>query len=523
MKKLGARTLAIRFGVVAGLALAGMLTTATAAENARPNILFIYADDLGLGDLSSYNADAAWRTPHLDRLAAQGMTFTDAHSASALCTPSRYALMTGRYAWRGRLKRGVVNGYDAALLEPDRPTVASFMREQGYVTALFGKWHLGLDWARKSSAAEDVDFSRPFGGGPRAHGFDRFVGISASLDMPPYVWLRDDRAEEVPTGRIENSPPPRLWRAGPIGNGFQMDDVQPRLFAETRRFLAERAARDERPFLLFLTLASPHTPLLPSSEFAGSTPTAYGDFVRQVDADVGQLLATLDELGLAENTLVVFTSDNGFAPAVDVPLHARHGHDPSAGRRGFKSDLYEGGHRVPFIARWPGRISPGSRNEALIGQHDFFATCAELIGAPLPDVAAEDSVSFLPALRGAALARTTLVNHSGEGRFAIREGQWKLLLWAGSGGWSSPTPQPSRWLDVPATDLAALPPYQLYDLATDPGEQRNVADEHPAIVRRLGGLLREQIERGRSTPGAADPAAASAHWPELSWRADFSP
>jgi arylsulfatase A-like enzyme len=524
MNTVGIRGHAIRFGLGVGLALGGLSAVAAAAKSGPPNILFIYADDLGLGDLSCYNSHAAWKTPHLDRFAAEGMRFTDAHSASSLCTPSRYALLTGRYAWRGRLKHGVVNGYDKALLEADRPTVASFMRERGCITALFGKWHLGLDWARSGSAAEDVDFSRPFGGGPLAHGFDQFFGISASLDMPPYVWLRGDRAEEVPMGRVEDSPPPRLWRAGPIGSAFRMEEVQPRLFAEARRFLTERAAaRDQRPFLLFLTLASPHTPLLPTQPFVGSTPTTYGDFVRQLDADFGQLLATLDELGLARNTLVVFTSDNGFAPAVDVPLHARIGHDPSAGRRGFKSDLYEGGHRVPFLVRWPGRISPDSRSDALIGQVDFFATCAELTGVPLPAAAAEDSVSFLPVLQGARTTRTTLVNHSGEGRFAIREGSWKLLLWPGSGGWSSATPHPSRWLKVPATDLATLPPYQLYDLARDPSEQHNVANEHPAIVRRLGRLLREQIERGRSTPGARDPAAASADWPELSWRADFRP
>jgi arylsulfatase A-like enzyme len=522
MKTVGARTHAIRFGVALGLALTSLLA-AGGTESGRPNILFIYADDLGLGDLSCYNAHAAWKTTHLDQFAAEAMKFTDAHSASALCTPSRYALMTGRYAWRGRLKHGVVNGYDRALLEPDRPTVASFMHERGYVTALFGKWHLGLDWVRSGSGAEDVDFSRPFGGGPLAHGFDEFFGISASLDMPPYVWLRGDRAEEIPLGHLEDSPPPRLWRSGPIGSAFRMEEVQSRLFAEAERFLTKRAAAsDGRPFLLFLTLASPHTPLLPTKAFAGSTPTTYGDFVRQVDADVGRLLAQLDELGLAQNTLVIFTSDNGFAPAADVPLHARIGHDPSAGRRGFKSDLYEGGHRVPFLVRWPGRISPGSRSDALVGQLDFFATCAELTGEALPASAAEDSVSFLAVLKNAPASRTTLVNHSGEGRFAIREGRWKLLLWPGSGGWSSPTPHPSRWLKVPATDLATLPPYQLYDLRSDPAEQRNVAGEHPEIVRRLGRLLREQIEQGRSTPRAVDPTATLSDWAELSWRADFA-
>lgn len=488
----------------------------------RPNLLYIYTDDLGIGDVSCYNPRSAWRTPHLDRLAAEGMLFTDAHSASSLCTPSRYALLTGRYAWRGQLKRGVVQGYDGSVLEPGRPTVASFLRAHGYRTALFGKWHLGLEWIRRGPGVEDVDFSQPFGAGPLAHGFERFFGISASLDMPPYVWLRDDRAEEVPTGRVGDSPPPKLWRGGPIGAGFRMEDVQPRLMEETRRFLAEHAAaRDGQPFFLLLSLASPHTPVLPTKEFAGTTPTAYGDFVRQVDADVGALLATLAELGLAENTLVIFTSDNGFAPAVSVPLHASVGHDPSAGYRGFKSDLYEGGHRVPFLARWPGRVPAGVRNDALVGQLDLFATAAELVGAGLPAEAAEDSQSILTALHGAPVARETLVNHSAEGRFAIREGRWKLLLWPGSGGWSPPTPTPSRWYDVPAADLAVLPRYQLFDLATDPGEQRNLAGEHPEIVRRLGTRLREQVERGRSTPGPAVPGAASEDWPELSWRADF--
>lgn len=511
--------------LLAALGVLGCAATAWGEEPAsRPNLVYIYADDLGIGDVSSYNPRAAWRTPHLDRLAAEGMMFTDAHSPSALCTPSRYAVLTGRYAWRDRLKRGVVNGYESSLLEPGRPTLASFLREHGYTTAVFGKWHLGVNWARSGPGPEDVDFGRPFGGGPTTLGFERFLGISASLDMPPYVWLRDDRVEEIPTGSIGDSPPPKLWRGGPIAKHFRMEDVQPRLVAEARMFLAERAtARDGRPFFLYLALAAPHTPVLPTARFAGSTPTAYGDFVRQVDADVGALLAAIDQLGLAENTLVVFSSDNGFAPAVGVPEHARVGHDPSAGYRGFKSDLFEGGHRVPFLVRWKGRIKAGSRSDALVGQLDLLATCAELIGAEVPDRAGEDSFSFLPVLRGGKPTRQTLVNHSGEGRFAIREGRWKLLLWPGSGGWSVPTPTPSRWLEVPASDLSKLPPYQLYDLEADPGEQRNLAAEHPEIVRRLGRLLREQIERGRSTPGPAVPGAATADWPELGWRADFPP
>ncbi len=509
-----------------GLALLGLALAARAQEPApRPNIVFIYADDLGIGDVSVYNPQSAWRTPRIDQMAAEGVRFTDAHSASSLCTPSRYALLTGRYAWRGRLKQGVLQGYDAPLIEPGRLTVPGFLRQQGYATAMFGKWHLGLDWARRGPRPEDVDFAQPFAGGPRAHGFDHFLGISASLDMPPYVWLRDDRATRVPTGRVEDSEPPRLWRAGPISDDFRMEDVQPRLIDETIAWLGAQAAADQRrPFFLYLALASPHTPILPTGAFAGKTGTTdYGDFVTQVDADVGRVLDALDRLGLGRDTLVIFTSDNGFAPATGVPEHERIGHDPSAGYRGFKSDLYEGGHRVPFIARWTGRLAAGRQSAALIGQHDLFATGAALVGLTPPETAAEDSVSFLPALLNPATAgRTTIVNHSAEGRFAIREGNWKLLLWPGSGGWSTPTPAPSRWLKVDATDLASLPPYQLFDLAADPAEQRNVAADHPEVVRRLGRQLRDDLLRGRSTPGPNEPVAIGDTWPQTRWLTEFA-
>lgn len=513
--------------LLAAMVLLGLVATVPAAEPAgRPNIILIYADDLGIGDVSCYNPGSAWRTPRIDRMATEGMRFTDAHAASSLCTPSRYALLTGRYAWRGRLKQGVLHGYDSDLIEPERLTVAGFLRARGYATAMFGKWHLGLGWQRRGPQTEDVDFARPFTGGPRAHGFDHFLGISASLDMPPYVWLRDDRATVVPTARVGDSEPPRLWRAGPIGDDFRMEDVQPRLVDEAIAWIGTQAAATERrPFFLYLPLASPHTPVLPTAAFAGKTgATLYGDFVTQVDADVGRLLDAIDRHGLGPDTLVIFTSDNGFAPAADVPEHRRAGHDPSAGYRGYKSDLYEGGHRVPFIVRWPGRVRAGARHDALIGQSDLLATCADLLGARLPEDAGEDSESFLPALRDAAApGRATIVNHSAEGRFAIREGRWKLLLWPGSGGWSSPTPSPSRWLKVEASDLAQLPPFQLYDLAADPGEQRNLAAEHPGIVQRLARRLRDDIRRGRSTAGPPRPGSTDTSWPQTSWMETLSP
>jgi arylsulfatase A len=301
--------------------------------------------------------------------------------------------------------------------------------------------------------------------------------------------------------------------------------VQPRIVDETIKFFGERAAaRDGRPFFVYLALASPHTPVLPTKEFAGRTPSPYGDFVLQLDADVGRLTAALEQLGLAQDTVVVFTSDNGFAPAADIPRHADFGHDPSGGFRGVKSDAFEGGHHIPFIVRWPGVTTAGTRSRAVVGQFDLFATLAEALGQTLPAHAAEDSQSLLPLLRGQAVpsgSREAVVHHSVEGRFAIRSGQWKLILWPGSGGWSAPTPSPSPWLKVPAADLSRLPPFQLYDMEADPAETHNVAADHPQIVQRLGRLLRSYIERGRSTPGAPQPATITPEWKQLSWFESF--
>lgn len=515
----------VRWGRLAAV-LAWVMVVATGARAAAPNVLLIYADDLGYGDLSCYNPRSAWQTPHLDRLAREGLRFTDAHSASSLCTPSRYALLTGRYAWRGTLKQGVTQGYSPALVEPGRLTLARLLQSRGYTTAMFGKWHLGLDWVKTGPEPEAVDFAKPYGGGPSAHGFDDYLAISASLDMPPYVWLRHGRAVSHPTGWIEDSASPKLWRAGVISPDFDIAAVQPRVTAETISFLERRAAAtDGKPFFLYLPLASPHTPVMLTPEFEGKTGTTpYGDFVAQVDADLGRIFAALDRTGLAATTLVVFTADNGFAPAVDIPPQASFNHDPSGGLRGFKSDLFEGGHRVPFIVRWPGVAPAGREVSVTVGQVDLLATLADVTGATVPANAGEDSVSFLPLLRGDAAwrpAREGVVHHSADGRFAIRAGKWKLLLWPGSGGWSSPTPTPSRWLPVEATDLSTLPKYQLYDLESDLAERHNVADAHPEVVQRLGRLLRRYIEDGRSTPGPAQPVDRTIPWPHVSWLNDF--
>jgi arylsulfatase A len=507
------------------LVLVTLGAAACAAAPASPNLLFILADDMGIGDVSHLNPQSLWQTPHLDRLAREGMVFTDAHSSSGVCTPTRYTLLTGRHSWRTKLKRGVLQGYSPSLIEPGRLTLAGFLRQQGFITAMFGKWHLGLDWAKVGPRPEDVDFSKPLGGGPKAHGFDRFFGISASLDMPPYVWIENDRVTLPPTGTVDDNPAPKMWRKGPISDDFRMEDVQPRLTEKTITFLEERAAaRDGRPFFAYLALAGPHTPTLPAPAFSGKTRTPYGDFVMQIDADVGAILTALEKHDLASNTLVIFTTDNGYAPAGDIPRHRDLGHDSSGGFRGAKSDVFEGGHRVPFFARWPGVTPAGSRSSDLVGHLDVFATMAELLGVKLPEGAAEDSSSFLALLRGQpapADRRDSLIHHSAEGEFAIRQGDWKLILAPGSGGWSPPTRSPTPWTQPKPDDFTGLPPYQLYHLSTDPKETTNLAAKHPEQVRRLGRLLRETIERGRSTPGPEQPYVSTFPWPQIAWFSDF--
>jgi arylsulfatase A len=502
-----------------------MMSVAVAASANRPNILYILADDMGIGDVSCLNPRSMWQTPNLDRLAREGMVFTDAHSSSGVCTPTRYTLLTGRYSWRTSLKRGVLNGYSPSLIEPGRLTLPKFLREQGYATAMFGKWHLGLDWSRSGAKPEDIDYAKPFGGGPTAHGFDRFFGISASLDMPPYVWLDNDRVTAPPNRSVGDSPAPKLWRAGPIGADFRMEEVQPRLIEKTIGYLAERAtASDGKPFFAYLALAAPHTPTLPTAAFQGKTKTLYGDFIQQIDADVGALLSALERHGLARNTLVIFTTDNGYAPAGDIPKHRDFGHDSSAGFRGTKSDAFEGGHRVPFIARWPGVTPAGARCADLVGQLDLFATCAELFGVKLPDNAAEDSLSLLASLKGEKrppAGRTSLVHHSAEGEFAIRQGEWKLILCPGSGGWSAPTRSPSPWTQAKPDNLEGLPRFQLYNLADDPAEQRNLIAEQPEVVQRLGKLMTSVIDNGRSNPGAKQPFVESP-WPQIAWTKEFA-
>jgi arylsulfatase A-like enzyme len=475
---------------------------------ARPNILFILCDDLGIGDVRCFNPDSRIPTPNFDRLADAGMRFTDAHSSSSVCTPTRYSLLTGRYNWRSRLKSGVLGGLSPRLIEEGRLTVAQLLRNHGYHTAAFGKWHLGLDWTRvpgktvaelaieNSNQVRNVDYSQAFRNGPLALGFDYFHGISASLDMVPYTFIENDRVTVVPTDArsfpMMHGREARRTRFGPAAPGFEAEDVLPALTRRAVEHVAQRAdaARAGRPFFLYVPLNAPHTPILPSKEWQGKSGlNAYADFVMQTDASIGEILSALERHNVASNTLVIATSDNGCSPEADFPALAARGHRPSHVYRGAKADLFEGGHRVPFVARWPGRVPAGTTSDQLICLVDFMATCADLLGVKVPVGAAEDSVSFLPALLGRtnAPARDTLIHHSINGSFAIRQGHWKLSTCPDSGGWSAPRPG--------SAEAKALPPVQLYDLSTDPGETKNLAAAHPEKVKEIMALL--EVEKGR--------------------------
>lgn len=475
------------------IALAGGTHRAFAAQH--PNIVFILADDLGYGDPQCYNPQSQAPTPNIDRLAAEGLRFTDMHTPSAVCTPTRYGVLTGRYAWRSRLKSGVLWGWSPPLIEPGRLTLPAMLKQRGYATAGFGKWHLGLGWATREPAefgdgskpAADValvDYAKPLSGGPHTAGFDYYFGIPASLDMEPYLWIETDRCVAAPTAWCQGDKHQRqggggFYRAGPMAPGFRHDDVLPEITRRTLRCIEDQArARADQPFFIYMALSAPHDPWLPTTAFQGrSQAGSRGDFVVQVDASVGEVLKTLDRLDLAGRTLVVFTSDNG---AHWLPAEvARYHHAANGPWRGQKADIHEGGHRVPCIVRWPGLTRPGTVTGQLACLTDFMATFAEIADAELPRDAAEDSFSFAYLLEGRrpkSAVRQSLVSHAMNGMFAIRRGAWKLVEGLGTGGFTAPAkvqPKPGE------------PAGQLYNLFTDPAETTNRYAGQPAEVIAL--------------------------------------
>jgi arylsulfatase A len=477
----------------------------------KPNIVYILADDMGYGDVSCLNPESKIHTKNMDDLAEQGIYFTDAHASSAVCTPSRYSILTGRYNWRSELKDGVTWGDSPHLMEDGRMTVASFLKEFGYHSACIGKWHLGLDWAYDG---ENIDFSKPITNGPCTFGFDEYFGISASLDMPPYVYIENDHVTAIPDQIIPERVGKEFYREGLISHDFQHDDVLPKLTTKAIDYI-NRQVENDSPFFLYFPLPAPHTPIMPSPEFQGKSGTnEYGDFCLMIDDLVGKIMTTLENAGIAENTILIYTSDNGCSPMADFSELASVGHAPSYHFRGHKADIYDGGHRIPLLMKWPAKIQPHSVCDDIVCLSDLLATCADIMGTKLPDNAGEDSVSNLPLWLGntnVSPIREATVHHSIDGSFSIRQRKWKLELCPGSGGWSWPRP---------GVECEGLPPIQLYNMVDDVSEKQNVYDKYPEIVEQLTALLATYVRNGRSTPGAIQQNTGPAYWPQLHWLED---
>lgn len=467
----------------------------------QPNIIILLADDLGYGDLSCQGGKIP--TPHMDKLAAEGARFTDAHASSALCSPSRYSLLTGRYNWRSRLKTKVLGSFDYPLIDSGRETIASFLKGHGYQTSCVGKWHLGLDWAARSRSDSagggfadpgNIDYSRPFRGGPLELGFDQFFGIAGSLNMPPFCFIEGNRTigiPDIPVGErteafVEGLP-----------EGFMVEDWDFRGVDLRHTQEAESRIRNrdrEKPFFLYFAPSAPHSPWLPPEMVEGQSGAGpRADLVCLLDWMVGRLVHALKSEGIEDETLLIITSDNGaLNPEIEVESK---GHYSNGKLRGNKSHIFEGGHRVPFLARWPGVIPEETECDELICLMDIFATLGDIIGNPIPEKAAEDSVSFLPLLRNpkdSGPVRQLLVNHSGLGRFAIREENWKLIDALDHGGfgldeWSQPDP--------------GGPGGMLFDLERDLEETDNEWQRQGERVPRLLQLL-QSIQNGEATETA---------------------
>ena len=493
------------------LLLPGCHTAPAAAPARLPNVVVLYADDLGYGDLGCYNPDSKIPTPNLDRLAAAGLRCRDAHSSSGICTPSRYALLTGRHHWRDF--HDIVDSFGPSVFAAGRRTLADLLRERGYRTACIGKWHLGWNWnaikhpgatPRKQGnknlgyAPDAFDWSAPVPGGPLDHGFEHYFGDDVP-NFPPYTWIEDDRVLQAPTDDYAPDPKPAEGsdegRPGPMAAGWRLDAVMPTLTTHAVQWLRAQRGSDQ-PFFLYLPFTSPHAPIVPSAEFVGSSAAGpYGDYVHQTDATVGAVLAALDECGFADDTIVVFSSDNG-PEAYAWERTRRFAHRSMGALRGLKRDVWEGGHRVPFLVRWPGHVAPGSVSDALLGQVDLLATIAAATGCTLRDDDAEDSFDQLPVWLGQAQhAREFLVHNTYETKYGLRRGDW-LYLDAPDGGHRNPP----AWFAAQEGYGPSDQPVALYDLRSDPGQKNNLAAQHPDVCAELAALLTKIRGQGHSAP-----------------------
>ena len=495
----------LRFVAVLFVCLVAAVQPSPALE--KPNIVVILADDFGVGDIQAHYPENKIRTPALDKLVREGTSFTDAHSPSAVCSPTRYGLLTGRYCWRTRMQEWVIAAYEPPLISPDRPTLPGFLKANGYYTSCIGKWHLGWDWSgpQKPTMAPlkrnvqkhlEWDFSQRIAGGPIDRGFNYYFGVVLP-NMPPFCWIENDRVTVQPTAKYRYSPEqghvmPRGFEGCPMAPGWQFDEILPEL---TRRGVKQihQLARSKQPFFLYFSMTSPHEPIVPSRRFKGKSGIApIADFVMETDWSAGQIIAAIDEAGIADNTIVVFTADNGHSHYTGWEKLIEAGHQPSGPFRGHKGDVWEGGHRVPMIVRWPDRVPAGAASSQMVSLTDLFATCAELMGQPLPPHAAPDSFSFLSAALqtgdGSMPRRTTLVNHSNFGEFAYRNEHWKLVYRLGEKNLNLSRGKPT---------IA-----ELYNLKDDVAEAKNLATVSPQTVQQLTAELTEVISSGASRPAA---------------------
>lgn len=499
-----------RIGTTAALLTCGLAACQAEQTPQYPNIILILADDMGYGDVGALNPDSRIPTENLNRIAGEGVIFTDAHATSSVSTPSRYSLMTGRYNWRSTLKKGVVGGYAAPLIPADRTTMAGMLQKRGYKTACIGKWHLGWNWNNVEKSPKNIDYSQPITGGPTQRGFDYFYGIAASLDMAPYVYVENDKAT-IPPDRIEPDykNDVAFWREGPISPDFEHAAVFENLTDRVCDFIAANAGGSS-PFMVYYPMTAPYTPVMPSEEFIGKSGlNLYADFVMMLDNEIGRILAAIDNAGVENNTIVIFATDNGCAPYIHPEELVDMGHYPSGILRGYKSDIYDGGHRVPLLIKWPDRIAPHTV-EQTVCLTDLMATFASVTGYELAPDEAEDSFDLSEVLFRTNYdkeVREATIHSSNDGSIAIRKGDWKLITVPYSGGWGYPTKKESE----------GLPAIQLYNMKNDPAETVNMCNSHPDVVQELFDTLTAYVVNGRSTPGPAQTNDPPHWWPQLNW------
>lgn len=493
------------------------------SQSNHPNIVFILADDLGYGDLACYSPASRIPTPSLDLLASQGMRFTDAHSPCTVCTPTRYSLMTGQMAFRTTNGGRVFSGAGGpSLILPGRLTMPQMLQSVGYRTACFGKWHIGLTFFDEDGnaihdgspgAIERIDYSRPIVGGPTDCGFDEFFGTACCPTTDwLYAYIEGNRIPIPPEAKLDRKRLPKHPyandnRAGWVAPDFDLEKVDLVFLDKSKAFLDQHVSDNpDQPFFLFHSMQAVHLPSFPANQFKGKTESGpHGDFIFELDFIVGELMKKLDQLGIADNTIVMFSSDNG--PEVPTIYHMRHDHNHDGARpwRGVKRDNWEGGHRVPFLARWPGKITRSSSSDEIISLTDVMATIAEVVRFQLPVDAAEDSFSILPTLLGSQASqpiRPYLLQQGFGGKryLAIRKGKWKFLDHKGSGGNNYQTHRMLKEYALP--DTAPNAPGQLFDLEADPGEQNNLSAKHPEVAKELKTLLQESIASGRTVQPA---------------------